>query len=76
MMFCNGAPPGLGLVSVAVFSEERRPCGSARNVAMVYCVGARRQPANPARRLGCLPCHAGSIFVRPACRAARAFSVV
>eukprot|EP01047_Picozoa_sp_COSAG01_P062379 COSAG01_NODE_7924_length_2990_cov_3.113110_1_plen_383_part_00 len=29
----------VGLVSIAIFREGRRPCGSTRNVAMVYTVG-------------------------------------
>eukprot|EP00927_Polykrikos_kofoidii_P015830 TRINITY_DN17091_c0_g1_i1.p1 TRINITY_DN17091_c0_g1~~TRINITY_DN17091_c0_g1_i1.p1 ORF type:complete len:156 (+),score=23.99 TRINITY_DN17091_c0_g1_i1:215-682(+) len=29
----------VGLVSITVFREGRRPCGSNRNVAMVYAVG-------------------------------------
>jgi len=29
----------VGLVSIALFPEDKRPCGSSRNVAMVYVVG-------------------------------------
>jgi hypothetical protein len=45
--FCGLVPPGsrmaklspVGLISIAVFPEDRRPKGSAKNVAMVYVVG-------------------------------------
>lgn len=47
LAFCGMVPKGehmvalrpVGLVSIAVFPAGRRPCGSNRNVAMVYVVG-------------------------------------